>query len=157
MCNFGCDPDGLVQCPIPGCPLKSIGEGASSPFGGRPESLENVSCSGATPHMHRCNLGVAPEQETFSGLPDLPPKRLLAPSPIDLRGHPRIGHCARPSGSQPNAPCQTKMGLKAKMQFVIKGHFDHFLVKMTLFRTVFGPVHLLAVPRPLLLVALSLP
>ena len=51
---------------------------------GWPGSLENVSCSRATPDLHRCNLEVALEQETFSGLPGHPCKRLLAPSPIDL-------------------------------------------------------------------------
>ena len=32
----------------------------------------------------RCKSGVALEQETFSRLPGHPPKRLLAPSPINL-------------------------------------------------------------------------
>ena len=32
---------------------------------GIPGSPENVSCSRATPDLHRCNLGVALEQETF--------------------------------------------------------------------------------------------
>ena len=100
MSDGAWDSDGLVQCPIPGCPPKSIGEGARSLFGGSPESLENVSCSRATPNLHRRNLGIAAEQETFSRLSGLPPKRLLAPSPLDLRGHPGIGHCTRPSGSQ---------------------------------------------------------
>ena len=63
---------------------KLIGEGASSLFGGWPGSPENVSCTGATPRLHRCKSGVAPVQETFSGLPGRPPKRLLAPSPINL-------------------------------------------------------------------------
>ena len=36
------------------------------------------------PDLHQCNLGVALEQKTFSGLLGHPPKRLLAPSPIDL-------------------------------------------------------------------------
>ena len=94
------DPDGLVQRPIRGCPPKSIGEGASSLFGGRPGSSENVSCSRATPDLHRCNLGVALEQETFSGLPGQPPKTLLAPSPIDLGAIREFRRCTRPSGSQ---------------------------------------------------------
>ena len=55
---------------------KSIGEGASSLLGGSPGSPENVSCSRATPDLHRCKSGVALEQETFSGLPGDPPKRL---------------------------------------------------------------------------------
>ena len=37
-----------------------------------------------TPDLHRCNLEVALEQETFSRLQGLHPKRPLAPSPIDL-------------------------------------------------------------------------
>ena len=53
-------------------------------MGGWPGSPENVSCSRATPKLHRCKSGVALEQETFSELPGHPPKRLLAPSPIDL-------------------------------------------------------------------------
>ena len=85
-----CDPDRLVQPRSPGCPPKSIGEGASSVFGGWPGSPENVSCSRATPRLHRCKSGVALEQETFSGLPGHPPKTLLAPSPIDLGGHPGL-------------------------------------------------------------------
>ena len=36
--------------------------------------------------MHRCNLGVAPEQETILGFSGPGPKRLLAPSLIDFRG-----------------------------------------------------------------------
>ena len=91
------DPDGLVQCPIPGRLPESTGEGASSLFGGRPESPENVFCSGATPDLHRCNLGVAPEQEILSRLFGPPLKRLLALSPIDLGRHPTIGRCTRPS------------------------------------------------------------
>ena len=55
----------------------------------------------ATPDLHRCNLGVALEQETFSGLPGHPPKRLLAPSPIGLVGVQEFGGCARQSGPQP--------------------------------------------------------
>ena len=81
---------GWYNARIPGCLPKSIGEGASSVFGGWPRSPENVSCSRATPRLHRCNLGVALEQETFSGLLGHPPKTLLAPSPIDLGRHPGI-------------------------------------------------------------------
>ena len=40
--------------------------------------------SRAIPDLHRCNLGVALEQETFSRLPGLHPKRPLAPSPINF-------------------------------------------------------------------------
>ena len=43
-------------------------------FGGWPGSPENVSCSRATPDLHRCNLGVALEQVAFSGPPGHPPK-----------------------------------------------------------------------------------
>ena len=43
-------------------------------MGGWPGSPENVSCSRETPDLHRCNLGVALEQETFSGLPGHSPK-----------------------------------------------------------------------------------
>ena len=95
-----CDPVGLVQCPNSWIPPKSVGEGARSLFGGWPGSLENVSCSSATPDLHRCNLGVAPVQETFSRLSGHPPKRLLAPSPTDLGGIQEFGHCTRPVGSQ---------------------------------------------------------
>ena len=79
---------------------KSVGEGASSPFGGWPGSPENVSCSRATPRLHRCKSGVAPEQETFSGLPGHPPKGLLAPSPTDLGVIREFGGGTRQSGSQ---------------------------------------------------------
>ena len=85
-----CDPDCLVQPPNSRIAPKSIGEGASSLFGGWPGSPENVSCSRATPRLHRCKSGVALEKETFSGLPGHPPKRLLAPSPIEFRGNPGI-------------------------------------------------------------------
>ena len=54
--------------------------------------------SSATPDLHQRNLGVAPAQETFSRLSGPPPKRLLAPSPIDLRGIQEIGPCTRQSG-----------------------------------------------------------
>ena len=47
----------------------------------------------ATPDLHRCNLVVAPEQETFSRLSGVLPKRLVAPSPIDLRGPPIGSQC----------------------------------------------------------------
>ena len=98
--HFFCDPDCLVQPPNSRIAPKSIGEGASSLLGGWPGSPENVSCSRATPDLHRCNLGVALEQETFSGLPGHPPKRLLAPSPIDLGAIREFGGCTRQSGSQ---------------------------------------------------------
>ena len=48
----------LVQRPIPGCSPKSIGEGASSLFGGRPESLENLSCTGQPQGCTGANLGL---------------------------------------------------------------------------------------------------
>ena len=90
----------LVQTPTSRISPKSIGEGASSLFGEWPRNRENVSCSSATPDLHRCNLGVALEQETFSGLPSPPPKRLLARSPIDLGAIREFGACTRQSGSQ---------------------------------------------------------
>ena len=80
----GCDLDCLVQPPNSWIAPKWIGERASSLFGRRPGSPENISCSRATPRLHRCKSGVALEQETFSGLPGHPPKRPLAPSAIDL-------------------------------------------------------------------------
>ena len=92
--------DSLVQPPNFGIAPKSRGEGASSLFGGWPGSPENVSCSRATPDLHRCNLGAALEQETFSGLTGLPPKRLLAPSPIDLGSIQKFGGCTRELGSE---------------------------------------------------------
>ena len=79
---------------------KSIGEGASSLLGGWTGSPENVSFSSATPDLHRCNLGVALEQETFPRLPSHTPKRLLAPSPIDLGSIREFRGCTRQSGSQ---------------------------------------------------------
>ena len=97
---WDCDPDCLVQPPNSRIAPKSIGEGASSLFGGWPGSPENVSCSGASPRLHRCKSGVAQEQETFSGLPGHPPNRLLAPSPIDLGAIREFGGCTRQSGSQ---------------------------------------------------------
>ena len=95
-----CDPDCLVQPPNSRIAPNSIGEGASSLFGEWPGSPGNVSCSRATPRLHRCKSGVALEQETFSGLPGHPPKRLLAPSPIDLGAIREFGGCTRQSGSQ---------------------------------------------------------
>ena len=91
-------------------PRKLIREGVTSLLGGWPGGPENVSFSRATPDLHRCNLGVALEQETFSGpwailqkdylilLPS--PKRLLDPSPIDLGAIRAFGGCTRQSGSQ---------------------------------------------------------
>ena len=87
-----CDPDCLVQPPNSRIAPKSIGDGASSLFGGWPGSPEKVSCSRATPDLHRW--------ETFSGLPGHPPKRLLAPSPIDLGAIREFGGCTRQSGPQ---------------------------------------------------------
>ena len=55
-----------------------------------PKSTQNVSCSRATPRLHRCNLGVALEQEILLGLFGPRPKILLAPSPVDFRGNPGI-------------------------------------------------------------------
>ena len=100
LASYPCDPDCLVQPPNSRIPPKSIGEGASSPFGVWPGSPENVSCSRATPRLHRCKSGVALEQETFSGLPGHTPERPLAPSPIDLGGIREFGGCTRQSGSQ---------------------------------------------------------
>ena len=97
---YSCDPDCLVQPPNSWIPPESIGQGARSLFGGWPGSPENVSCSRATPRLHLCKFGFALEQETFSGLPGHPPKRLLAPSPIDLGGIQEFGGCTRQSGSQ---------------------------------------------------------
>ena len=102
-----CDPDCLVQPPNTRMALKLIGEGASSLFGGRPGSLENVSCSRATPDLHRCNLEVALEQETFSRLPGLHPKRPLAPSPINLGEVQEFRCCTRVSGSQTHTHIRT--------------------------------------------------
>ena len=54
------------------------------------------------PLNHRCKSGVAPGvQETFSRLSGRPPKRLLAPSPIDVGGIQESRRCTRPTGSQP--------------------------------------------------------
>ena len=50
--------------------------------------------------MHRCNLGVALEQETILGFSGPGPKRLLAPSLTDFRGKQEFGPCTRQSGSQ---------------------------------------------------------
>ena len=72
----------------------------SSLFGGWPGSLENVSCSRATPDLHRCNLEVALEQETFSRLQGLHPKRPLASSPTDLGEFQEFRPCTRVSGSE---------------------------------------------------------
>ena len=47
---------------IPGFPQKSIREGASSLFGRGPESPKNVSCSRATPRLHRCKSGLLYEK-----------------------------------------------------------------------------------------------
>ena len=48
---YVCDPDCLVQPPNFQSAPKSIGEGASSLFGGRLGSPEHVSCSRATPSL----------------------------------------------------------------------------------------------------------
>ena len=65
-----------------------------------PERPKNVSCSGATPDLHLCNLGVAIEQETILGLSDPRPKRLLAPSLIDFVEIQEFGPCTRQLGFQ---------------------------------------------------------
>ena len=90
-----CDPAGLVQCPNSRIPLKSIGEGASSVFGGGPGSPENVSCSRATPHLHRCNLGVALGRHFRDSRALLREDYLLLPLGIQ-----EFRHCTRPAGSQ---------------------------------------------------------
>ena len=43
---------------IPGFPRKSTREGASSLFGPGPERPKIVSCSRATPRLHRCKSGL---------------------------------------------------------------------------------------------------
>ena len=75
---------------LPGFPRKSMTEGASSLVWQGSGSPKKVSCSKATLRLHRCNLGVALEQETFLGLPEPCQTRLLAPSVIDFRGNPGI-------------------------------------------------------------------
>ena len=92
--NAGCSRFGIpiawYEARIPGFPRISRREGASSLFGRGPERPKIVSCSRATPRVHRCNHGVALEQETILGLSGPRPKRLLAPSLIDIRGNPGI-------------------------------------------------------------------
>ena len=87
---LGWDPVCLVQGPNSWISRKSIRERASSLFGRGSERPKNVSCSRATPDLHRCNLGVALEQETILGLSGPRPKRLLALSLMDFRGNPGI-------------------------------------------------------------------
>ena len=91
--HFGamnCDPDCLVQPPNSRTAPKLIGEGASGLFEGWPGNPENVSCSRATPRLHRCKSGVALEQETFSGLQGHPPKRPTCSFSYQFRGSPGI-------------------------------------------------------------------
>ena len=89
----------LVQCPDSWIPPKSIGEGASSLFEGRPGSPENVSCSGATPHLQLQPWGWSRARDIF-GTPGPSSEKTTAPSPIDLGGIQEFGHCTRPVGSQ---------------------------------------------------------
>ena len=114
FCPLSCDPDCLVQPPNSQMAPKSIGEGASSLFGGRPGSLENGSSSRATPELHRCNLEVALEQETFSRLPGLHPKRPLAPSPIDLGAIREFGGYTRGFFLRPRPP-HTRQNMNKNM------------------------------------------
>ena len=52
-------------------------------------------CTGATLGL----LGCSRARDIFV-TPGLPPKRLLAPSPIDLGGIQQFGHCTKPVGWQ---------------------------------------------------------
>ena len=79
---------------------KPIGEGASSLFGDSP-GVPNMSlaleqpqtCTGAT-------LGLLWSERHFRDSRAVPPKRLLAPSPIGLGVIQEFGGCTRQSGSQ---------------------------------------------------------
>ena len=71
---------------ISGFPPKSIRKGARSLSGE------------ARRDLHRCNLEVTLEQETFLGLSGPCPKRLLAPSLIDFGGNPEIRALYHPIG-----------------------------------------------------------
>ena len=51
-------PIAWYEARIPVFPRKSIREGASSLFGPGPESPKVVSCSRATPRLHRCKSGL---------------------------------------------------------------------------------------------------
>ena len=99
-------------------PAKSIGEGASSLFWGWPGSPENVSCSRATPDLHRCNLGVALKRHFRDSRPS--PKRLLSPSPIHLGAIWEFGGCTRQSGSQRYSACEVDPVVKAKADALLK-------------------------------------
>ena len=110
-------------------PRKSIREGASSLFRQGPESPKNLSCSRATPDLHRCKSGVAapvqvwgcPRARDILGLSGPRLKRLLAPSLIDFRGGPIALYLAigvlmipiKKSHSQPQLPKSHQPGKDA--------------------------------------------
>ena len=79
------DPDGLVQCTIPGSPAKSIGEGASSLFGGRPKTVRNEK-SAQRPKFSAGRPCGHPAKKLRSGPPNPGKKQAV-----------RHGHAARTS------------------------------------------------------------
>ena len=81
---------------------------------------------GQPPRLHRCNLGVAPEQETFWGLSGPRPERLLAPSLIDFRGNAGIQalyHQRIAKGAGGKGPRQKTSKIVKKCQKVSR-HFS---------------------------------
>ena len=75
----------------------------------------------SNPGLHRCNFGVALQQEAFLGLYGPRPKRLLAPSLmiIGLGGNPEFVPCTRQSGSQPNHGNKCKWRLHHQVALAI--------------------------------------
>ena len=69
---------------------KPIGEGASSLFGEWPGSPENVSCSRATPDLHRCNLFACSRARDIFGTPGPFPKKTTCSFSYRFRGNPGI-------------------------------------------------------------------
>ena len=85
---------------IPGLPLNRQ-EKEQVVFSEDGPGVSKMSLAPVQPRLlHRCNPKVAPVQETFSRLSGPPPKRLLAPSPVDLGAIQEFGGCTRQSGSQ---------------------------------------------------------
>ena len=81
---FDCNSDCLVQPRIPGFPLDRP-EKRQAVFSDEGPRVSKMSLALEQPQgCSSANFGVAPGQETLSGLPGLRPKILLAPSPIDL-------------------------------------------------------------------------
>ena len=78
--------EALVQCRNWWTSPKSIGEAAGGLLGRRPWSLEIVSCSRATPDLHRCNLEGCSRARDIFETPGPSPQKTTGSFSYQFRG-----------------------------------------------------------------------